>query len=49
MKRQYVWLVDILDHLPISFMMYDRLEADDITYISEQILKEDEQVSHHVN
>ena len=44
MKRQYVWLADILDHLPISFMMYDSVEADDVmAYISEQILKEDEQ------
>ena len=44
MKRQYVWLADILDHLPISFMMYDGCEADDImAYISTQILKEGEQ------
>ena len=44
MKRQYVWLADILDYLPVSFMMYDGVEADDVmAYISEQILKEDEQ------
>tara|TARA_Y100000992_G_scaffold301209_1_gene271539 strand:+ start:8171 stop:9214 length:1044 start_codon:yes stop_codon:yes gene_type:complete len=44
MKRQYVWLADILDSLPVSFMMYDSVEADDVmAYISEQLLKEDEQ------
>ena len=44
MKRQYVWLADVLDHLPISFMMYDGCEADDVmAYIATQVLKEDEQ------
>ena len=27
MKRQYVWLIDILDYLPVSFMMYDGVEG----------------------
>ena len=45
MKRQYVWLADILDYLPVSFMMYDGVDIKMMlwTYISEQILKEDEQ------
>ena len=44
MKRQYVWLNEILDYLPIQTMIYDGVEADDImAYISTQLLKENEQ------
>jgi DNA polymerase-1 len=44
MKRQYVWLNELLHGLPITTMIYDGVEADDImAYISEQLLKEDEQ------
>ena len=30
MKRQYVWLNEILDYLPIQTMIYDGVEPDDI-------------------
>ena len=30
MKRQYVWLNEILDYLPIQTMIYDGVELDDI-------------------
>ena len=30
MKRQFVWLVDLLDSLPITTMIYDGIEADDV-------------------
>jgi DNA polymerase-1 len=44
MKRQYVWLNDLLDHLPVQTMIYDGVEADDImAYIATDILGEDEQ------
>ena len=44
MKRQYVWLNEMLDGLPLTTMIYDGVEADDImAYISTKILKEDEQ------
>ena len=44
MKRQFVWLVDMLNYLPVTTMIYDGVEADDImAYISTQLLKEDEQ------
>ena len=44
MKRQYVWLADILNYLPITTMIYDGCEADDVmAYISTQLLKENEQ------
>lgn len=44
MKRQFVWLNDLLDNLPITTMIYDNVEADDImAYIATQILKEGEQ------
>jgi DNA polymerase I len=44
MKRQYVWLSELLHHLPITTMMYDGVEADDVmAYIATHLLKEDEQ------
>jgi len=44
MKRQFVWLIKILEYLPITTMIYDGVEADDvIAYISTQLLKENEQ------
>ena len=30
MKRQFVWLVDLLDSLPITTMIYDGIEAGDV-------------------
>ena len=44
MKRQFVWLNEMLHGLPLTTMIYDGVEADDImAYITTQILKEDEQ------
>ena len=44
MKRQFVWLNEMLDGLPLTTMIYDGVEADDImAYITTNILKEDEQ------
>ena len=44
MKRQFVWLNEMLDGLPLTTMIYDGVEADDImAYISTKLLKEDEQ------
>jgi DNA polymerase-1 len=44
MKRQFVWLNEMLDKLPLTTMIYDGVEADDImAYITTNILKEDEQ------
>jgi DNA polymerase-1 len=44
MKRQFVWLIKILEYLPVTTMIYDGVEADDvIAYISTQLLKENEQ------
>jgi 5'-3' exonuclease len=41
MKRQLLWLVDILDYLPITTMIFDGIEADDaIAYISTELTKE---------
>jgi len=38
MKRQFVWLVDILNYLPVQVMVYDGVEADDvIAYLSNHI------------
>ena len=40
MKRQFVWLNDILDYLPVKTMIYDGIEADDvIAQIATQIKK----------
>lgn len=44
MKRQYVWLMDMLDYLPVTTMIYDGVEADDtMAYIATNLVKEDEQ------
>jgi len=44
MKRQFVWLNEMLDGLPLTTMIYDGVEADDImAYITTNLLKEDEQ------
>jgi 5'-3' exonuclease len=44
MKRQFIWLVDILHHLPVTTMVYDGIEADDvIAYIATELIKEDEE------
>ena len=44
MKRQFVWLNEMLDVLPLTTMIYDGVEADDImAYISTKLLKEGEQ------
>ena len=44
MKRQYVWLFELLHNLPVTTMMYDGIEADDVmAYITTDILKENEQ------
>lgn len=41
MKRQLLWLVDILDYLPITTMIFDGIEADDaIAYISTELIDE---------
>ena len=45
MKRQFVWLADILDYLPVTTMIYDGMEADDaIAYIATELKKEGEEV-----
>ena len=44
MKRQFVWLNELLNYLPVTTMIYDGVEADDVmAYIATQLLKEDEQ------
>ena len=44
MKRQFVWLNEMLDALPLTTMIYDGVEADDVmAYISTKLLKEGEQ------
>lgn len=44
MKRQFVWLADVLDYLPVTTMIYDGCEADDVmAYITTNLLKENEQ------
>ncbi len=44
MKRQYLWLSDTFDNLPVTTMIYDGVEADDvIAYITTTLLKENEQ------
>jgi len=41
MKRQLLALIDILHHLPITTMIYDGIEADDvIAYISTKLISE---------
>lgn len=44
MKRQFVWLHEMLNYLPVTSMIYDGVEADDVmAYITTHLLKEDEQ------
>ena len=44
MKRQYTWLSDVMDNLPVTTMIYDGVEADDVmAYITTKLLKENEQ------
>lgn len=44
MKRQFVWLNEMLHYLPVTTMIYDGVEADDVmAYITTNLLKEDEQ------
>ena len=44
MKRQFVWLIDILDSLPITTMVYDGIEADDVIgHIAKHLLGDDEE------
>jgi len=44
MKRQFVWLNEMLHGLPITNMIYDGVEADDVmAYITTHLLKENEQ------
>lgn len=41
MKRQFVWLAEFLESLPINFMVYDGIEADDVmAYLSNHIKDE---------
>ena len=41
MKRQFVWLNEMLYGLPLTTMIYDGVEADDImAYITTHLLKE---------
>ena len=43
-KRQYVWLAYILQDLPVTTMIYDGVEADDVmAYVGTQLLDENEQ------
>lgn len=45
MKRQFVWLADTLNTLPITTMIYDGIEADDVIgYITAEVVKEGEEV-----
>lgn len=45
MKRQMVGLGELLSTLPVSIMIYDGIEADDVmAYIATQLKKEDEKV-----
>lgn len=44
MKRQYVWLTETLNYLPVTTMIYDGVEADDVIgYITTHLIKKDEQ------
>jgi len=44
MKRQYRWLDDVLSVLPVTTMIYDMVEADDVMgYVATQLLKPDEE------
>jgi len=44
MKRQFMWLTEFLHNLPVTTMIYDRVEADDVmAYVAGHLLKENEQ------
>jgi DNA polymerase-1 len=44
MRRQLMWLIDILHYLPITTMIFDGMEADDaIAYISTELIGEGEE------
>jgi len=44
MKRQFMWLTEFLHNLPVTTMIYDGVEADDVmAYITTHLLKEGEQ------
>lgn len=44
MKRQFVWLAEMLSALPVTIMIYDNIEADDvIAYISKSLLTDGKQ------
>ena len=41
MKQQFVWLAEFLESLPLNFMVYDGIEADDVmAYLSNHIKDE---------
>jgi 5'-3' exonuclease len=43
-KRQFVWLAYMLKELPVTTMIYDGVEADDVmAYVGTQLLSENEQ------
>ena len=43
LKRQISWLGNILNVLPVTTLIYDNIEADDVIgYLTKQVLKEDE-------
>lgn len=44
MKRQFVWLFEMLNTLPVTHMIYDGVEADDVmSYIATDLIAENEQ------
>jgi DNA polymerase-1 len=44
MKRQYNWLIELLSLLPVTTMIYDMVEADDVIgYLASDVLRETEQ------
>ena len=45
MKRQFVWLNEMLDGLPLTTMIYDGVEQMISCYITTHILKDKEQWS----
>lgn len=45
MHRQFVWLTELLDVLPVTTMIYDGIEADDVLgYVTRQICTNGEEV-----
>jgi len=43
MKRQYNWLIELLSYLPLTTMIYDFVEADDVIgYITSNLLTDEE-------